>query len=79
MKKQEVLSQINKDLLSGVYDNFPALKKRLQHIANKIARLIHIVNADQLTNGEVDTLRENDYISRTRYISYRGTKDIWEN
>lgn len=62
MKKQEVLSQITQDLESGVYNNFPLLKKRLQHIADKIAKLIHIVNAGQLTNGEVGTLRENEYL-----------------
>lgn len=79
MKKQDVLDQINKDLENGVYNNFPVLKKRLQHIADKIAKLVHIVNADQLTNGEVDTLRENDYITRARYMTYRGTSDIWQD
>lgn len=79
MRKQDVLDQINEDLETGVYNNFPVLKKRLQHIADKIAKLIHIVNADQLTNGEVDTMRENEYISRVRYVSYMRTSDIWED
>jgi len=79
MKKQEVLNRINEDLESGVYNNFPVLKKRLQHIADKIAKLIHIVNADQLTQGEISTLIENDYVSRIYRLSYVETKSIWED
>jgi hypothetical protein len=44
---------------------FPILKNRLAFIAKKLFNAAYIVNAEaQLTKGELETLRENDYITK---------------
>lgn len=62
MNKQEIAAQIRVDILNGTYDNFPKLKARLDHIQQKIVESIYIQNRD-LTEGEIKTLIENDYIN----------------
>ena len=55
--KIEVIIEIEIDILDLVYDNFPKLKRRLQHIAAKM----RIING-MLSRSEIITLQENGYI-----------------
>ena len=65
MDKKKVAEEINKDIEKGIYEMFPVLKSRLTFIAKKLFNAAYIVNAEaQLSRGELETLRENDYISK---------------
>lgn len=65
MDKKAVAEEINKDIAKGIYEMFPVLKSRLAFIAKKLFNAAYIVNAEaQLTKGELETLRENDYIGK---------------
>jgi hypothetical protein len=50
------------DIETGVYDQFPKLKERLEYIANKMIKCAYTHNAE-LSEGEKRTLRENEYIN----------------
>jgi hypothetical protein len=65
MDKKAIAEEINKDIEKGIYEMFPVLKNRLAFIAKKLFNAAYIVNAEaQLSKGELETLRENDYISK---------------
>jgi len=64
--KKEVAHKITKDIDNGVYDRFPFLKERLNHIKEKLVKSIHTKNT-VITGGEVATLEENDYIGRNKF------------
>lgn len=65
MDKKKVAEEINKDIEKGIYEMFPVLKKRLGFISKKLFNAVYIVNPEaQLTKGELQTLKENDYISK---------------
>ena len=65
MDKKKVAEEINKDIEKGIYEMFPVLKSRLTFIAKKLFNAAYIVNAEaQLSRGELETLRENEYISK---------------
>ena len=66
-KKTEVnynklASQIDYDLGHGVYDNFPVVKEEMQRIHGKLTKLIYVTNAVALNNGNIQLLKDNDYI-----------------
>jgi hypothetical protein len=56
--------KIQFDIDTKVFKNFPKLQSRLQFICNKLAKLEYVVNADQLSRGEILTLIENEYLSQ---------------
>lgn len=59
--KTTIAREINKDISNGVYSGFDKLKNRLEYIAHKLVLANYINNVD-LSNGEIRTLKENDYI-----------------
>lgn len=68
---------LNHDLESGVYNNFPKLKARLEYVGNKLARFRNIINAEPLTGDEVRLLLDNDVIDEGVYyelIHYAALK-----
>lgn len=62
--QEEIIAAINADVKQGIYDNFPKLKDRLLFIATKLAKQIYIVNSNELSSGEKETLVENEYMER---------------
>jgi lipopolysaccharide biosynthesis protein len=62
MDKKKIAEEIRHDIDRGVYEQFPKLKERLSFISNKLFNSIYIINSEaQLTEGEIETLIENDY------------------
>ena len=62
-EKKRISFQIKCDIENGIYKDFPRLKDRLSYIGNKLFNSCYIINTEmQLTNGELQTLKENDYI-----------------
>jgi hypothetical protein len=65
MDKLKVAENIQKDIDRGIYEMFPVLKNRLTFIIKKLVNSAYIVNEEaQLTRGELETLRENEYIEK---------------
>lgn len=65
MDKKKVAEEIKKDIDRGIYEMFPVLKKRLDFISKKLFNAAYIINAEaQLTKGELETLKENDYVDK---------------
>lgn len=62
MNNKKIANEINYDIEKGVYDSFDKLKKKLEYIAYKLVLAMYVSNLE-LTEGEIKTLRENDYIS----------------
>jgi hypothetical protein len=62
MDKKKIVDEIDYDINRGVYDTFPKLKNRLTSIRRKLYSGIYIINAEELTAGEIQTLIENDYL-----------------
>lgn len=69
MIKQELLNKLNYDIETGVYDRFPKVKSKIQYISNKIARLIYISNAEELSSGEISILINNGYVAGEFYYN----------
>ena len=68
MDKLKVATDIQKDIDKGIYEMFPVLKNRLTFIIKKLVNSAYIVNEDaQLTRGELETLRENEYIGKDEH------------
>jgi hypothetical protein len=61
MNNKAIAQEINYDIEKGIYDAFPKLKNRLEHIAHKLVLVTYIVDRE-LTSGEIKTLKENNYI-----------------
>jgi len=68
----EELGYINEKTLSGliqtdidnhVFDVFELLKARMQFISNKLLKMYYCSNTE-LSNTELKTLAENDYITQ---------------
>ena len=64
---KSVAEAINGDIQTGIYDNFPKLKKQLAYIADKIIRSNYIINADALIATELLALVRNEYISQSEF------------
>jgi hypothetical protein len=65
MDKKKVAEEIKKDIDKGIYEMFPVLKSRLEFISKKLFNAAYIINTEaQLTKGELETLRENEYIGK---------------
>ena len=62
MDNKEIADEINKDIRNGVYNSFPKLKERMLFIAHKLVLSLY-VNNKELSENELNTLRENDYIA----------------
>jgi hypothetical protein len=63
MDNRKVASEIEVDVLNGVYDNFEILKRKLSHIASKLRESYMVINSrKELTPGEIKTLHEQGYI-----------------
>lgn len=63
MDNKAVSEAIYRDIDNGVYNNFTYLKNRLRHLANKLVSSTYVINSDGLSEGEMATLRGNDYIT----------------
>ena len=61
-EKKNIVAEIDADINKGVYELFPKLKDRLTFIRRKLYGGIYIINTEGLSNGELETLKENDYI-----------------
>ena len=63
--KQEVAKliadEIEFDIDDGIYTTFDSLRCRLKHIVTKLRKIQNIINADDLSDGEMKTLEDNDY------------------
>jgi hypothetical protein len=62
MDKKKICAEIDKDIARGVYEMFPKLKTRLEFIRRKLYASIYIINAEELSNGELKTLIDADYL-----------------
>ena len=58
---KEISREINADIEKGIYDNYPVLKDRLEYIAHKLVLAVYIEDTI-LSRGEMETLKENDYL-----------------
>jgi hypothetical protein len=67
MDKKKICEEIDKDMNRGIYDTFPKLKERLTFIRRKLYGGIYIINAVELSKGEIQTLIENDYLDKNDY------------
>ena len=61
MKNQMIADEINYDIETGVYNNFDKLKKRLEYIAHRLVLSSYVTNIE-LSDHEIKTLKENDYM-----------------
>ena len=61
--KKEIARVIDYDIERGVYDNFPWLKHRLNHISKKLVECDYVKNRS-ITHREIETLLENEYIEK---------------
>lgn len=61
MDKRKIASEINYDIEIGVYSNFKKLESRLEYIAHKLVLSTYVSNVE-LSDGELKTLKENDYL-----------------
>ncbi len=61
MDKKYIANEILYDIDTGVYNSFPKMKSRLQHIAQKLIESMYIANME-MSKGEMETLKEQDYI-----------------
>lgn len=65
---RKLLENINdvlkNDLNSGMYDNFPKLKYKLERVKEKLVRFMTIINSEALQRDDIIILLENDYIDR---------------
>jgi len=62
LNTQEIANQINLDIKNGMYINFDRLKNRLEKIAHELVLRAYVSNSEPLSNRDLDTLRENEYI-----------------
>ena len=62
MDNKKIASDINYDIETGVYVSFDKLKNRLEHIAHRLILATYIDNVE-LSDGEIRTLKENDYLN----------------
>ena len=53
--------EIEFDITDGVYAEFNALKRRLEYIVTRLRKIENIINADDLSDGEMKTLDDNNY------------------
>jgi len=60
MDALRLIGEINYDLETGVYKQFPKVGKRMQYIVNKLA-LSYYVENNELSEGEIETLDEQGY------------------
>ena len=60
----KLYTDLNYDIATGIYNNFPILKEKLLYIMQKINKLRFVSNAKSLTQGEIKILIENDYIKK---------------
>ena len=60
----KLYSDLNFDIATKVYNAFPKLKDQMLYIMGKINKLRFVSNAKTLTQGEIKTLIENDYIKK---------------
>jgi len=61
MDNKRISKEIDYDIDTGVYNSFPRLKSRLEHISQKLIESMYIENRE-ISEGEMKTLEENDYI-----------------
>lgn len=68
MNKKEVIREINDDIVNKVYTQFPVLKAHLVAIKKKLHDSIYIINSPKkpLNQAEMNTLRSNDYIGKSK-------------
>ena len=64
-----VANEINYDIETGVYVDFPILKNRLEKIAHILVKKFYIVNTE-ISNGAILCLKENDYLDK--FIDYEN-------
>ena len=61
MNYKELSQKIQQDIDNGVYSQFPKLLRRLQFIGDKLIKKHYCPANDDLSRGELLTLKENDY------------------
>jgi len=61
-EKKHIVEEIDYDINRGVYEQFPKLKERLSYIRRKLYATIYLINGEEISDGEMKTLIENDYI-----------------
>lgn len=64
MNYYKIAKEVSVDIESGVYDQFEKLKRRMEHISDKML-MYHYCNGTSadLSAGEMKTLEDNDYIN----------------
>lgn len=72
-EKKRIVAEIDADMNKGIYEMFPKLKERLAFIRRKIYGGIYIINAIELSKGEILTLVENDYLDKNDYPEYENS------
>ena len=68
MTAEDIAKSIQTDIDSSMYDQFEKLKERLQYISEKLLKIHYCNQIDierQLSVGELKTLEENEYITKS--------------
>jgi hypothetical protein len=66
--EKQIISEIDKDIERGIYEMFPKLQERLRFIRRKLYAGQYIINSEELSKGELQTLIENDYLKKDEDI-----------
>lgn len=61
MDISKIITEINHDVDTGLYENHEKLKKRLLYISEKLVKSIYIEDLE-LSTGEINTLQESGYL-----------------
>ena len=62
LNKKEIARQIRNDIDMGIYNQFPVLRNKLEHIEKKC----YIINSEFSIN-EQNVLTENEYVKIQKY------------
>lgn len=62
MNNKKIAGKINYDIETGVYDMYPKLKSKIEHIAHKLVLATYVPNSKELSITEIEILKENDYL-----------------
>ena len=55
-------NELNYDLATHVFDQFPKVKHQIEQIFIKVNNLRFVTNANPLTYSEIKLLKENNYL-----------------
>lgn len=59
---KKLYNAIDYDLGQGYYKQFPIVESQMKVILSKLNKLMFVTNANPLSNVELQTLKDNDYI-----------------